>query len=108
MEKTNHINLHNDIKDILSNFHNELVSAKKFCEKLSKELESCGNTSVLSTKIGKFAKEIPDFGYLKEEHDFLLTQVRMVCTTEISAEDANWTLLTELDKINQTLDSIKL
>ena len=63
---------------------------------------------VLSTKIGKFAKEIPEFIYLKAEHEFLLTLVRQVCTTEVSAEDANWTILTELDKINQTLDSIKL
>lgn len=108
MEKTNHINLHNNMMDILSTFHSELISAKKFCEKLSKELESCRNTSVLSTKIGKFAKEIPNFVYLKEEHDFLLKLVRMVCTTEISTEDANWTLLTELDKINQTLSCIKL
>ena len=108
MEKANHINLHNNMMDILSSFHNELILAKKFCEKLSKELEGCRNTSVLSTKIGKFAKEIPNFVYLKEEHDFLLTQIRMVCTTEISIEDANWTILTELDKINQTLNSIKL
>lgn len=108
MSNTSIITGLNPTLDILSDFHNELTATKKFCEKLSKELESCHSSSNLSNKIGKFTKELPDLDYLKEEHDCLLTLVRMVCTTEISTEDANWKVIDELDKINQTLSCIKL
>ena len=66
----------------------EMSSAQEFLKELKKALENCSGNTDLSEKIGKFAREMPEFEYLKHQADFIKSDIRKICSKELPVVEA--------------------
>ncbi len=90
----------NPIKKQLKKDYDELVLARKYCQKIMKTLdENC----LARVEIGFLITDMPDFIFLKHQADLIRGTLRKVCSTEISISQAHEIIQTIYLQIVETI-----